>query len=82
MQELWNSQDRKRFFFIAVRKDISKSDFDIEELMKKYIVSEITFMEAMSDLPRVKAKEYPEDASIEYDQKPHNEYQKVMRCGS
>lgn len=75
-------QDRKRFFFVAVRKDIRKSEFNLEELMKKYIVPEITFMDAMSDLPRVKAKEYPEDAIIEYNQEPHNEFQKAMRCGN
>lgn len=72
-------QDRKRFFFIARKKTISEDEFDVEHLMENYKCPEISFFEAMSDLPEVKPKEYPEDAVLEYDCKPSNEYQKRIR---
>jgi DNA (cytosine-5)-methyltransferase 1 len=75
-------QDRRRFFFVAIRKEIHEDKFNLEELMKKFVVPEISFVEAMSDLPKVKSKEYPEEAVIEYDKEPLNEYQKYIRQGS
>lgn len=69
-------QDRRRFFFIAVK---GKRRFKIETMMDRYITKEISFYEAMSDLPVVKPKQYPEDSILKYTAEPQNEYQRIMR---
>lgn len=69
-------QDRRRFFFIAVK---GKRRFKIETMMDRYITKEISFYEAMSDLPVVKPKQYPEDSILKYTVEPQNEYQRIMR---
>lgn len=75
-------QDRRRFFFIARRKDVSSNEFDVEKMMERYKQPEISFYDAMLDLPKVKSKEFPEDSVLEYVNSPSNEYQKKMRVGS
>lgn len=72
-------QDRKRFFFLAVRKDLGTGQFDIETMMERFIVPEITFEDAVSDLPIVRAREYEEGAVLSYTTPPRNDYQKKMR---
>lgn len=72
-------QDRKRFFFLAVKKEIYGSDFKIEDYMERYITGEITFSDAVSDLPVVRPREYAEGTVLEYTMKPRNAYQAAMR---
>lgn len=72
-------QDRKRFFFLAIKKDVYASEFKLESLMRRYITPEITFMEAVSDLPVVRPKEYEEGSVLEYTEAPKNDYQAEMR---
>lgn len=48
-------------------------------MMDRYITKEISFYEAMSDLPVVKPKQYPEDSILKYTVEPQNEYQRIMR---
>lgn len=72
-------QDRRRFFFLAIRKDLGKQQLELEELMDQFIVPEISFNEVISDLPIVKAREFPEDFVMEYTKMPENEYQKSIR---
>lgn len=71
-------QDRKRFFFIAIKKTLSE-EYNIEKLMEKFIQPEISFLDAMSDLPKVKVKEFPEDTVLKYDKKPQNDFQRLLR---
>lgn len=75
-------QDRRRFFFIAVKKAFMQEELNVEKMMEKFCVPEISFLEAMSDLPVVRAKEYPEDAVLEYNKEPENKFQELMRQGS
>lgn len=72
-------QDRKRFFFLAVKRDTSEVDIQLETLMRKFKRPEISFNEAVSDLPVVKARQYAEDVVLEYDQPSQNHYQEKMR---
>lgn len=72
-------QDRRRFFFVAVK---GEKQIDIEKMMQEFITDEISFFEAMSDLPVVKPKQYPEDSVLEYEVNPQNDYQKKMRRGA
>lgn len=72
-------QDRRRFFFLAIRKDIYGSTFNIESLMSKYIQPEITFNDATSDLPIVYPHQYPEDAIQKYSQEAQNPFQCLLR---
>lgn len=74
-------QDRKRFFLVAVRTD-TEIDVDLEAFMQQYSSPEISFFEAMDDLPVVAPKEYPEDAVMDYTLAPKNDYQRRMREGS
>lgn len=75
-------QDRKRFFFIAVKSDLCKEAFDIESLMERYRQQEITFNQAVSDLPVVKPRQFEEGAILDYCKKPQNSFQKSMRENS
>lgn len=75
-------QDRRRFFFVAVKKNILQEELNIEKLMETFCVPEISFYEAMSDLPVVRAKEHPEDSVLEYGKDPQNKFQEYMRCKS
>lgn len=75
-------QDRKRFFFVAVRQEMVDEEIHLETLMDRYKLPEISFNEAVSDLPVVRARQYPEDTVLEYDQPSHNQYQEMMRNGS
>lgn len=72
-------QDRRRFFFLAIRRDVSDTPFSLEELMKEFIAPELTFNEATSDLPIVKPHQYPEDAVQAYTQKAFNGFQERLR---
>ncbi len=72
-------QDRRRFFFLAVKKELIDKEYKVERLLEKYIVPEITFSEAISDLPVVRPKEFDEDATMSYSMRPLNSYQKEMR---
>lgn len=75
-------QDRKRFFFLAIKKELVSSNVDLEKIMSIYTQSEICFDDAVNDLPVVKAREFAEDAVMEYTDKPHNSFQKAMRGNS
>ena len=72
-------QDRRRFFFLAVRKDILSKAFKLEELMQKFVRPELTFIEATSDLPIVQPHQYPEDAIQRYTIDPQNDFQRFLR---
>ena len=72
-------QDRRRFFFLAVKHELVKEEFKLEEMLKKYICNEISFFDAISDLPIVRPKEFPEDATMNYTMAPKNQYQQEMR---
>lgn len=75
-------QDRRRFFFLAVRKDILSKEFNLEYLMRKYVRPEITFIEATSDLPVVRPRQYPEDAVQIYTMDAQNDFQRFLRRDS
>lgn len=75
-------QDRRRFFFLAVRKDILSEEFKLEDLMQKYVRPEITFIEATSDLPVVRPHQYPEDAVQTYTMDAQNGFQRFLRRDS
>lgn len=69
-------QDRRRFFFVAAK---GNRHIDLEKMMQEFITDEISFFKAMSDLPVVRPKQYPEDSVLVYEDAPHNEYQCRMR---
>ena len=75
-------QDRKRFFFVAVRRDILDDEIHLETLMERYKLPEQSFNDAVSDLPIVRARQFPEDTVLDYDQPSHNHFQESMRIGS
>ena len=75
-------QDRRRFFFLAVRKDILSEEFKLEDLMQKYVRPEISFIEATSDLPVVRPHQYPEDAVQTYTMDAQNDFQRFLRRDS
>lgn len=75
-------QDRRRFFFLAVQKDILSEEFKLENLMQKYVRPEITFIEATSDLPVVRPHQYPEDAVQTYTMDAQNGFQRFLRRDS
>lgn len=72
-------QDRKRFFLIAIKKDKLKTEFKLEKMLKRFQQHEITFNEAVSDLPIVKARQYPEDTVLQYAMLPRNAFQACLR---
>lgn len=72
-------QDRKRFFFIAVKRDLCDKAFNIESLMEKYREPEISFNQAVSDLPVVRARQYEEGTVLSYNKSPENSYQEEIR---
>jgi len=72
-------QDRRRFFFVAAK---GKKCIELENLMEKYAVEEISFFDAMSDLPVVRPKQYPEDSVLAYEEGPQNDYQRMMRINA
>ena len=74
-------QDRRRFFFLAVRKDILSEEFKLEDLMQKYVRPELTFIEATSDLPIVCPHQYPEDSVQTYALDAQNDFQRFLRSG-
>lgn len=75
-------QDRKRFFFVAVRRDVFNGEIHLEALMEKYKLPELSFNDAVSDLPIVRARQFPEETVLDYDQPSHNQFQESMRIGS
>ena len=75
-------QDRRRFFFLAVRKDILSEEFKLEDLMQKYVRPEISFIEETSDLPVVRPHQYPEDAVQTYTMDAQNDFQRFLRRDS
>ena len=72
-------QDRKRFFLIAIKKNDNTEPLNLEQLMSNYIQPEVVFNEAISDLPTVQARQYPEEYVLRYTCEPKNAYQKMMR---
>lgn len=76
-------QDRKRFFFLAIKNSKENISVELEKLMEKYKVPEISFNLAVSDLPIVRARQFEENAVLEYSLEPFNDFQKSMRgkCG-
>ena len=72
-------QDRRRFFFLAIKKDMLQEAIVLSTLLDRYMVPEISFWDAIGDLPEVRPKQYPEDAVINYDKQPQNEYQTRLR---
>ena len=72
-------QDRRRFFFLAVRKDILSEEIKLEDLMQKFVCPERTFIEATSDLPIVRPHQYPEDAVQAYTMDAQNDFQRFLR---
>lgn len=74
-------QDRKRFFFLAFRQDLGIEHINLEDLMSQFIRPEITFNEAVSDLPYVRAREFAEGTILKYTTAPKNAYQKHLRGG-
>lgn len=72
-------QDRRRFFFLAVKKELVNEEYKLEDLLERFTTDEITFSDAISDLPIVKPKEYAEDATMGYSIAPQNSYQKELR---
>lgn len=70
-------QNRKRVFFIGLRKDIIDKNnfFDFNLIEKK---DEVSTSMAISDLPTLR----DELVSVIYDKQATNEYQKLMRTGS
>ena len=74
-------QDRKRFFCLAVKKNLVGNTFTVSALMKDFMVQPISFYEAISDLPKVASREIPEGAVLSYTVDPKNAFQKLMRGG-
>lgn len=72
-------QDRKRFFFLAIKNSKENISVELEKLMEKYKVPEISFNLAVSDLPIVRARQFEENAVLEYSLEPFNDFQKSMR---
>lgn len=75
-------QDRKRFFYLAVREDVFPNEINLVSLLSPFSSNEVTFEEACSDLPVVKPRQYDEDSILQYKIKPKNKYQKLMRLNS
>lgn len=71
-------QDRRRFFFLAVKRE-GEQAINLEQLMERFKVSEISFNDAVSDLPTVRARQYQEDTVLTYERKPLNDFQNSMR---
>jgi len=72
-------QDRKRFFFLAIKGSETINPFSLDDLMERYVQKEIAFNEAVSDLPVVRARQYEEDSILDYTKAPLNDYQRAMR---
>lgn len=72
-------QDRRRFFLLAVKQELLNCQVDLVDILSIYEQPEITFNDAISDLPIVKAKQFPEDYIMSYDKAPRNAFQKHMR---
>ncbi len=72
-------QDRKRFFFLAVSKECEVERLVLDTLMERFVVPEITFNDAVSDLPVVKARQFAEGTVLSYDKEPSNIYQYNLR---
>lgn len=75
-------QDRKRFFFLAVKNECGIATIDLEQLMEKFRQPEVTFNDSVSDLPVVRARQYKEDSILDYEKEPFNSFQKAMRENS
>ncbi len=75
-------QDRRRFFCLAVQKDVAITPYRISSLMERFSSPELSFAEAVSDLPVVCPKEYPEDSILSYTMPATTPYQKQMRARS
>lgn len=72
-------QDRKRFFLLAVNNKPNDYAIDLKHLMEQFKQPEVSFGDAVSDLPIVFARQYEENAVLEYDKPPYNDYQSKMR---
>jgi DNA (cytosine-5)-methyltransferase 1 len=77
-------QNRKRFFFVALK---GKKGFRFPPSIYKSnadLFSEpcLAVEDAISDLPEVAPKEYPEGTILEYSLKPKTDYQRSMRKNS
>lgn len=74
-------QDRRRFFCLAVKRDFVSQAYALSDLMREFAARQISFYEAVSDLPRVASREIPEGAVMSYTCSPRNEFQRLMRGG-
>ena len=74
-------QDRRRFFCLAVKRGLANQLYTLSDLMREFMTQQISFYEAISDLPRVAAREIPEGAVMAYAESPRNEFQRLMRGG-
>lgn len=72
-------QNRRRFFFLAVKSGLGIEQYKLDKLMERFICPEISFSEASSDLPVVRPKEYPEGSTMAYTLEPANDFQRMMR---
>lgn len=75
-------QDRKRFFLIAVKGMHNIETLNLIHQMEQFTQPELTFNDAVSDLPEVRARQYPEDTILQYKSKPANDYQAYLRGDS
>lgn len=46
-------QDRRRFFFLAIKQNLCKEPMSLHQLLSRYETSELSFWDAISDLPEV-----------------------------
>ena len=72
-------QDRRRFFCLAVKHDLVGQTYTLSGLMREFTTQQISFYEAISDLPKVMSREIPEGAVMMYTEAPRNEFQRLMR---
>lgn len=71
-------QDRKRTFFLAIKKTIH-SEINIINLLEPYREKPITLGQAIGDLPIVSPRQYNEGDVMDYTSAPQNEFQKALR---
>lgn len=62
-----------------MKQELLNCQVDLVDILSIYEQPEITFNDAISDLPIVKAKQFPEDYIMPYDKVPRNAFQKHMR---
>lgn len=71
-------QDRKRTFFLAVKKSL-QPEVNIMELLEPYKEDMITLGQAIGDLPIVAPRQFNEGDVMQYTSDPLNDFQKTLR---